>query len=439
MNEFIISSKDDKGKKNYKFVCRKLAIFLLGIALAILIVYTFLDLFGVKLTDFTEVLLCAFVMLLSSLAVCCVLAVIPFRIKSVYVLSLCCFVISYFSHNSGLTYLLNTFITINLLLLFSYVHPPKLLWKSIFVVLTLIVVLVILFAPLFNQPDSDTGKFLNLNTNTSGYILFVFFFITIFYASEFKLGSVKECIFGVVAIGTFVAQLRYGGRSSMLGDVLVLLCIILKKYIENMSPQKIKKMIFALSVFSIVFTYLYAVLLFNAVGNDNWYFMGKDIFTGRQVIWNDAFDQLNGHLFLGIGNRLRSMAINGDTSGFTNVHNQMLGYVVTFGFVGFIPFLFLFSDVSSLYGNRSAMMVSFILVLSVMAYFDTIIYSVDNAKYNCLALVIIVGMSMPNFGKRKGNRRKNLKRNTKLSNKENRGCLRQFTIAGLEERKNPKL
>lgn len=437
MNEFTTSLKDDN-RTTQKYVCRKLAIFLLEIAMVILIVYTFLGLFGVSLTGFTEVFLCASVMLLSSLAVCCVLAVVSFRIKSVYVLSLCCIVISYFSHNSGLTYLFSTFITVNLLLLFRYVHPPKLLWKSMFAVLVLIVVLVLLFAPQFKQ-SSDTDKFLNLNTNTSGYILFIFFFITIFYASEFKVGSVKGCVFGIVAVGTFVAQLRYGGRSSMLGDVLVLLCIILKKYIENMSPRKVKRTIFALSVFSIVFTYLYAVVLFKAVGHGNWFFMGKDIFTGRQVIWNDAFDQLNGHLFLGLGNRLRSMAINGDTSGFTNVHNQMLGYVVTFGFVGFIPFLFLFSDVSSLYGRRSAMMVSFILVLSIMAYFDTIIYSVDNAKYNCLALVVIAGMSMPDVRKCKGNKRKNLKRNIKFSNKEKRGCLKQFTTVGLEERKNPKL
>ena len=98
MNEFTTSLKDDN-RTTQKYVCRKLAIFLLEIAMVILIVYTFLGLFGVSLTGFTEVFLCASVMLLSSLAVCCVLAVVSFRIKSVYVLSLCCIVISYFFHN----------------------------------------------------------------------------------------------------------------------------------------------------------------------------------------------------------------------------------------------------------------------------------------------------------------------------------------------------
>lgn len=377
---------------NQKYVFRKMAIFLLEIALTIFTAYTFLGLFNVQLSNVTELFLSALVVLLSSLSLCCIISIIPFKIKCLYLISLGCFCISYLSHFSGLTYLLNTFFTINILLLLIYVHPPKYLWVTTFLVLSVFVILVILFAPQYRHED-ETSKFLNLNTNTSGYILFLFFFITIYYACDFKLGTVKGSIFYLLSVGIFFAQLRYAGRSAMLGDVFTLICILLKKHIGKMSNAKVKNYIFALSVFSLLFTYLYAVTLFNAVGHGKWFFMGKDIFTGRQTIWNDSFDQLRGHVILGLGNKLRSMAINGDTSGFTNVHNQMLGYVVTFGLIGSIPFLFLFSNVISLYAKRSVMMISFILILSCMAYFDTIIYSTDNVKYNCLALIAIAGLS----------------------------------------------
>lgn len=392
MNEFTTSLKDDN-RTTQKYVCRKMAVILLETAMVILVAYTFLDLLNVNLSSPAEITLNSSITLISSLALCCIMDIIPFKIKCLYTVSLFCFTVSYMTHNSGLTYLLNTVFTVNLLLLLVYVTPPKILTRFALMVLFICVILVILFAPQYEE-KSDTSKFLNLNTNTSGYILFTFFFVVVYYACGFKIGTIKGCLLYSVAILTFFVQLKYGGRSSMLGDVLVLFCIFFKKCITKSSAKKIKRWVFLICAFSIAFTYLYAVVLFNAIGHGNVFFMGKDIFTGRQIIWNDSFDQLRGHILFGLGNNLHSMAINGDTSGVTNVHNQMLGYVVTFGVVGFIPFLFLFSNVTSLYARRCAMMVTYVLVLSVMAYFDTIFYSTDNMKYNCLALVIIAGVSM---------------------------------------------
>lgn len=364
---------------------------LTGSLMTVSALYIFLGFFGVTLPAKVEVLVSALMMGVSLLAVGGIIDKVPLKLLVGYLIAFALFFLSYLTNFSGLVYLLNTFITLNLLLLLAYYRPPAFLWKAVFAVLGAIVVMVVLFAPRFDAED-DPSKFLNLNTNTSGYILFLFFFICVYYAAQYKAGHWKGIVFYALALFTFVAQLKFDGRSSLLGDGLALLCLLLKRFLNKASEKQIKGIVFAVSVFSLVFAYFYAVVLFDLVGHGKWIIMGKDVFTGRQTIWKDAYEQLRGNFLFGIGNRLQSTPINDDTSGYTNVHNQMLGYLVTFGLVGLLPLLFLLPEIVCHYKNRSTEMVVFVLVLSVVAYFDTIFYSTDNVKYNLLAIVAIAGI-----------------------------------------------
>lgn len=349
-------------------------------------------LFGVGLPGKIEALASASMTVLSLFAVLCIIDKIPYKLQYGYLFTFVLFFLSYLTNFTGLVYLLNTFTTLNLLLALAFYNPPDYLWKTVFAALGALVVLVVLFAPRFNTQD-DASKFLNLNTNGSGYILFLFFFICINFAAQFKIGNWKGLVFFALALLTFVAQLKFDGRTSLLGDFVALACVFLKNYIGKISEKWVKAIVAIISVGSIFFAYFYAVVLFNIVGQGQWIILGKDIFTGRQTIWMDAFEQIKGHLLFGIGNRLQSIPVNNDPSGYTNVHNQMLGYLVTFGFVAVLPFIYLLTEITGMYTKRSASMISFVWVISVMAYFDTIIFSTDNLKFNILAIITIAGIS----------------------------------------------
>ncbi|MGN1053428.1 MAG: glycosyltransferase [Candidatus Scatosoma sp.] len=365
---------------------------LTGGLLAIAAAYIFLGFFGVSLPGKIEVFASALMTGIRLLAVFRIIDKVPLKLLVGYLIAFALFLLSYLTNFSGLVYLLNTFTTLNLLLLLAYYTPPGFLWKTVFALLGAIVLTVVLFAPHFNSEENPL-KFLNINTNGSGYILFLFFFFCVYYASKFKIGNWKGVIFYALAICTFIAQLKFDGRSSLLGDGLALLCLVLKRFLNKATEKQIKGTVLLISVFSLVFAYFYAVILFDLVGHGKWFIMGKDVFTGRQTIWMDSFEQLRGNYLFGIGNRLQSIPVGDDTSGYTNVHHQMLGYLVTFGLAGLLPLLFLLPEIVCLYKNRSAEMISFVLVLSVMAYFDTIIYSTDNLKYNLLAILTVAGIS----------------------------------------------
>jgi O-antigen ligase len=301
--------------------------------------------------------------------------------------------ISFCKNKSGLEYICNTIIFLGLLTVLPYTHIKFSTAKICFILYAVYCLLVILFAPKFDMNDTEAivndGALFNLNTNTSSIVLILFEFAACSFASATK--DYKKILFYILAVIAFLFQLSFAGRSSLIGTGLLVVYLVFKKFFNTRNINTVRILVMILCAFSIIFTYLYAVVLFNLIGHGKVYILGKDLFTGRQLIWNDAFNQINGHWLLGIGNRLAATSIGDDTLGSTSLHNQMLGYLTCFGLFVVVSYIFLLGNlVARIFKDtKRKYSVAFVISLTVMSYFETIIYSSQCMIYVSVILVML--------------------------------------------------
>lgn len=294
------------------------------------------------------------------------------------------FFIPYVIHLSGLEYFCNTISFLGILTILPYVAIRKRTIKILLAFWFLYMVFMVVFT-------KSSRNFVNnhwfINPNLSSIMIFltifvVFCFIKVKY-HKFKLRIV------LLMIALTILQLTYKGRSALIGTFLVFVNMLFPKLERKLNARKCCRLTFFIHTLSVCFVAFYSITLFKIIGKGNLYIMGKDIFTGRQMIWQDAFSQLSGNWLFGIGNRLRSMKIYGNL--FTNLHNQSMGYLVTFGLLAFISYVLLLSSlIKNLYKKNYVLVAIFILILSLMAYFETLLYSSDNIRY-ILPILVVIG------------------------------------------------
>ena len=348
----------------------------------VFVCYTFVD-FS-QYASFT-LALTGIMAILAASAVIVVLPELEVSVRLYWVLFLLFLLISYCINRSGLEYFCNTFIFLGILTVLPYArltYGRAVLLGFLYGVYTL---LVCLFAPKF---ASDTEAFIPLNTNSSGFVLVLALFCLAAFAGANKKSA--WLLYGLGGI-TILFQLQFAGRSSLLGTVLLLVYLVGRRYFDRFSSPLIKVLSAGLAAFAVIFAYLYAVVLFDIFGHGNVFFFGKDIFTGRQEIWSDAFQQLQGHWLFGIGNALKSIVIGDDTSGVTNLHNQIMGYLTCFGIMVTLFYIILLAVLTAkVYkSSRRKYATALLLILIIMSYFDTILYSSNNMVYLPIVLVIV--------------------------------------------------
>ena len=344
--------------------------------------HTFVD-FG-KYAWFT-LSLTAIMAVVSLLMVIAVFSRAGFFVQLYWILLTGALLISYCVNRSGLEYICNTITLFGILTVLPFV---RLSFRTAVVfgwLYGMYALAVCLFAPKF---EAHVDAIMPLNTNGSGFVLFTFAFCLTAFAAVKKQYKLLLYLLGVAVV---IFQLQFAGRSSLVGTALLAVYLIGQKFFNRFSGAMVKTMSAGLAIFAVIFAYLYAVVLFGIIGHGNVYIFGKDIFTGRQEIWADAFDQLRGHWIFGIGNSLDSIVVGGDTSGVTNLHNQIMGYLTCFGVVVTVPYIALMTVLTCriFKSGRRKFTTALLLILLVMSYFDTILYSSYNMVYLPVVLVIV--------------------------------------------------
>ena len=314
-------------------------------------------------------------------------------IKLVWFLFVFFILLSYVNHFTGMEYICNTLTLLSLITILPYYKFDIVYIKLVFFAFSIFVLTILLFAPRFEN-DSDTK--IKFNTNGSGFVLFTFEAIMAACAGRYKKGLVIKYVCYILIIVAIAFQFQFAGRSSLIGSGLLMVYLIFSKLFDKAKPRQVFWFSIFLCVFAIIFAYLYAIVLFEKIGKGNLIIFGKDIFTGRQEIWADAFKQLNGHWLFGIGNTLDSVPILDDTSGVTNLHNQMMGYLTCFGLSTFVAVSVLISllleKISKIFTRKY--IIAYLLILILMSYFDTILYSTTNVIFIVCALICIYGFNM---------------------------------------------
>ncbi len=304
------------------------------------------------------------------------------------------FAASYLMHRSGLEYACNTVIFLGTLAVLPHARLSRRTIKIAFFLLLFSAWLIAGFA----SRDNDKGLFFNLNTNSSSFLLFASQAALLVYAQRQTEGGTQKLLALLLTAALIVTQFQFGGRSSLIGTALLVAYAIVHKRFERLSSKTVSYVIAALCVGAVAFAYFYAEILYSIIGHGEIYFLGKDLFTGRQVIWSDAFTAIKNNLLTGIGNTLMSWT-SATTGNPVNVHNQILGYLTCFGLPATIAFIVAFSLIATqIFGyGKSKTTAAILIVLTVISYFETLFYSSDSIVVLPIALIIIYFLSKKEY------------------------------------------
>lgn len=259
-------------------------------------------------------------------------------------------------------------------------------------------VLLILLNGVSGDPNLElpAGKF---NPNTCAFLLAILIMVSFIRAFKFK-----ELESLIIAIVSLLFQLLYISRTAIIGIVLFLvLAIILKSSKKTAKSISAFITVIIISLLGIVFAYLYSNVLYPLVGHGKIVIFGKDIFTGRQTIWQGAFNDIANHPIFGVGDLLNYelfLTEYQDYELIMNAHNQMVGTMASFGVIVFILFYTVLTLlVSTLYKKKekgfvfSKNILVYIVTVLVMSFFDIYFFSAYNWIAIALGYCLIVNSS----------------------------------------------
>lgn len=240
----------------------------------------------------------------------------------------------------------------------------------------------------FFTPLGDANLILgenNLNPNSMGFFLLIFYCILIV---DYSYTKKKRKLF--LALILVILQEFYLCRSSMLFSILFALSVVVSNYFNIKFKHK-ALIITIILVLQLYFTYFYSIILYESIGKNNLIIFGKDIFTGREVIWSDAFKQISGNLFFGIGNAFTStLNINGEFM--TNLHNSTLAILLNFGVIGLVSTITLCSHLFSKKKYKFSFL--FFCCILGLSFFETHLLSTGSVFSILLGLLYIHEIEM---------------------------------------------
>ncbi len=230
------------------------------------------------------------------------------------------------------------------------------------------------------QLELAKGKF---NPNTCAFLLTLLFCV-----SFTRLCSARSWKNIVLVVICFLLQFYYISRTALLGELIfVFVSLVCRAWKKNSySPRTVFWTILLFSVFGIVLAWLYAEVLFPAVGYGKLVIFGKDIFTGRQTIWGFAFESIREHFWFGVGSHLNeAQYLAGSSFGkvVMNAHNMPLGLLAAYGIFAFVFFYLAFARLAAQpYRDKnnkvSRFPAIFLLTITIMSYFEVYLFSASN-------------------------------------------------------------
>lgn len=203
-----------------------------------------------------------------------------------------------------------------------------------------------------------------INNNTLG-ILVVGFCFSLLLWNDMRMGRHgKRLIAFCVYIASFTFAFITGCRSAML---VLLLYLITRIFVKNrISDKAFRRFIVIILVLSLMFPILY-VALYQIWPNVT--FMGKTIFSGRQLIWIDTFDQITRNLLFGSGTAFEV------GKGFESVHNMLLGIWKNVGLIPLISTVCMFVSYKRTAVSQKQQLM--IISMLIFTFFETFMMDIN--------------------------------------------------------------
>ncbi len=237
--------------------------------------------------------------------------------------------------------------------------------------------------------NADSGEehqwsIYKFNPNSGGFLCSLAVMCAV--AMFFKTRKFIHVLFIVVG---FAAQFYFLSRAAFLGCLLFIALFIVGLVIKkNIGGSFMFWTALSLAVFGVILAFIYSILLPRVISRGEIKIFGKDLFTGRDIIWAEIFKSLPSDLLFGLGTHFNGELLN-DTGNILvqNAHNQPLGVLAVFGAVTFFLFYCLYAYFASEPCRRFKMKfnyAAFPAAIIVMSYFDVYFFSL----YNSLAILV---------------------------------------------------
>lgn len=253
--------------------------------------------------------------------------------------------------------------------------------KVIFCLFSLSILLI-----LFNGSTVENIREGKFNPNTCGFLLTMLFCVCVPRYIATRKKSIILIMFFCIGL-----QFVFDSRTALLGLLLyAFVCLILKASKRTFKHQTVFWVILIFSMLGLVAAYIYSEILFPLIGHGKIYIFGKDLFTGRQTIWSNAFHSIRENFWFGVGSHLNELLYDqGYSKLIMNAHNQAIGIFAAFGFLPFLLFYIVFASFAShFYKNDHVCSFRypaiFLFVITLMSYFDIYFF----AQYNWIAILI---------------------------------------------------
>ena len=299
------------------------------------------------------------------------------RFKLNLVCVYCLFIaLHYLLLRSGLERLLDLSVVISCILLYKkYPLKKKDISKLYYVFAVTVFIIILNGATIENM--ADTSKF---NPNVCAIFLML-----LFCASLVMFANQKKIVFLIVSAVCFALQFYFTSRGALAGSVLFFVAFVFfKAWKRACKVRTAFILILSLSVLGLLVAYFYSTILFEAIGKGNVTILGKDLFTGRQRIWQLTFESIKENLWFGVGSRVNEDTVLAEGNGiYRNSHNMALAVLASFGLLHFILFYLLFSHLiatSGAFNTRRGKYISgapivFIFAITLMNYFEALFFS----------------------------------------------------------------
>lgn len=225
----------------------------------------------------------------------------------------------------------------------------------------------------------------HLNTNYVGYIFLCLFIISISVYNLHNKGNFTKLM--LLLLLTLVLTYSYRCRTAMLACVILFIMLMIpnkvytKKYLKIGIPVTL---IFG----SLIFAFLYVSLWKSGFYINITFFAGKSLYSGRNRVWNEAFQLIINNPLFGVGSKyvLKSLPAYA-------LHNTVLMITVTFGIPNLILYFYNFTNfIKEIYkravlNNYFRVVISSIFILFFVDFFESYTYW---SNYNYLLFFVIV-------------------------------------------------
>lgn len=175
------------------------------------------------------------------------------------------------------------------------------------------------------------------NPNMIGMLLFATLVLGIsgindnFARKEVKIIS-SIVLFGIV----LYLQMQTAARTTLIAEILYVLVVLVRNKVKIFRHEKHFKVLIVFSFLICLLVPVVYVALYNYFDGQSFMILGKNLFSGRQDVWQDAFDMIGRNPVFGVGNEEKFSGV------FDSAHNSMLAIWKTSGVILLVIYIISF-------------------------------------------------------------------------------------------------